>query len=41
MKQEYITPYYVERRILRKGYVTNNIHLFLYTDAENHIIDML
>ena len=33
MKQEYNTPYYVERRILRKDYVTNDAHLFLYTDV--------
>lgn len=32
MKQELNTPYYVERRILRKDYVTNDAHLFLYTD---------
>ena len=33
IKQEYNTPYYVERRILRKDYVTNNAYLFLYTDV--------
>ena len=33
MKQEYNTPYYVERKVLRKDYVTNDAHLFLYTDV--------
>ena len=33
MKQQLNTPYYVERRILRKDYVTNDAHLFLYTDV--------
>ena len=34
MKVEYNTPYYIERRILRKYYVTNDAHLFLYTEVE-------
>ena len=32
MKQEYNTPYYVKRRILRKNYVENDAYLFLNTD---------
>ena len=34
MKQKYNILYYVYRKILRKDYVTNDAHLFLYNDVD-------
>ena len=41
MKQEYNTLYYVKSKILRKDYIINNVCLFLYTNVDNHIMNML
>ena len=41
MKQEYNTLYYIKSKILRKDYIINNVCLLLYTNVDNHIMNML